>query len=152
MKYLTRTAFAALTVAALGTAASATDLRLSHQWSGNDVRNKIAEMVAALEASRQMVYWAATCKDQGADVYVGETFDIVVIDGIHAAGEGTAHTLGADATSQAAGGLGLGAFVVVATLHFYEVVYPFLNRQFRQRYPWLPPDLASGQTLSYFGP
>ncbi len=27
----------------------------------------IAEMVAALEASRQMVYWAATCKDQGAD-------------------------------------------------------------------------------------
>ena len=27
----------------------------------------IAEMVAALEASRQMVYWAASCKDQGAD-------------------------------------------------------------------------------------
>lgn len=27
----------------------------------------IAEMVALLEASRQMVYWAATCKDQGAD-------------------------------------------------------------------------------------
>ncbi|MBM3594967.1 MAG: hypothetical protein FJX31_04055 [Alphaproteobacteria bacterium] len=27
----------------------------------------IAEMVAALEASRQMVYWAAFCKDQSAD-------------------------------------------------------------------------------------
>lgn len=27
----------------------------------------IAEMVALLEASRQMVYWAATCKDQGQD-------------------------------------------------------------------------------------
>lgn len=27
----------------------------------------IAEMVAALEASRQLTYWAATCKDQGSD-------------------------------------------------------------------------------------
>jgi len=27
----------------------------------------IAEMVAMLEASRQLVHWAATCKDQGAD-------------------------------------------------------------------------------------
>lgn len=31
------------------------------------IHHLIAEMVAALEASRQMVYWAATCKDQGAD-------------------------------------------------------------------------------------
>ncbi len=46
MKYILKTTVAALTLAALGSTAQATDLRLSHQWSGNDVRNKIAEMVA----------------------------------------------------------------------------------------------------------
>ncbi|MGY9046080.1 MAG: TRAP transporter substrate-binding protein DctP, partial [Rhodobacterales bacterium] len=46
MKHFLKATVAALTLAALGSTAQATELRLSHQWSGNDVRNKIAEMVA----------------------------------------------------------------------------------------------------------
>jgi alkylation response protein AidB-like acyl-CoA dehydrogenase len=32
------------------------------------IHHLIAEMVSRLEASRQLLYWAATCKDQGTDV------------------------------------------------------------------------------------
>ncbi len=46
MNRLLKSTVAALVLAALGSTAQATELRLSHQWSGNDVRNKIAEMMA----------------------------------------------------------------------------------------------------------
>lgn len=41
-----RTLTAALALCAMTTAANATDLRLSHQWSTKDVRHKVAEIVA----------------------------------------------------------------------------------------------------------
>ena len=47
MTFTFKTAVAAAALATAATFAQATELRLSHQWSGNDVRNKIAEMVAA---------------------------------------------------------------------------------------------------------
>jgi hypothetical protein len=43
-KFLTLTAAAALL--AWGNLASAAELRLSHQWSNNDVRHKVAQIVA----------------------------------------------------------------------------------------------------------
>lgn len=46
MKHKMQTAFAALTIAALGSSVSATELRLSHQWSNADVRNQVAQIVA----------------------------------------------------------------------------------------------------------
>ncbi|MBL4767844.1 MAG: TRAP transporter substrate-binding protein DctP [Rhodobacteraceae bacterium] len=44
MKFLTAVATAALM--AIGSTASATELRLSHQWSNKDVRHKVAQIVA----------------------------------------------------------------------------------------------------------
>jgi TRAP-type C4-dicarboxylate transport system substrate-binding protein len=41
-----KAAVAATALMALGAAASATELRLSHQWSNNDIRHKVAQMVA----------------------------------------------------------------------------------------------------------
>jgi TRAP-type C4-dicarboxylate transport system substrate-binding protein len=46
MKFKLKSAVAALALCALGTAASATELRLSHQWSNKDVRHKVAQIVA----------------------------------------------------------------------------------------------------------
>ncbi|TMM55040.1 TRAP transporter substrate-binding protein DctP [Sulfitobacter sabulilitoris] len=46
MKTNLLSAAAAAALLVLGTAASATELRLSHQWSNNDVRHKVAQIVA----------------------------------------------------------------------------------------------------------
>lgn len=46
MNFMFKAAVAATALMALGAAASATELRLSHQWSNNDIRHKVAQMVA----------------------------------------------------------------------------------------------------------
>ncbi|MEI4262260.1 TRAP transporter substrate-binding protein DctP [Roseovarius sp. D0-M9] len=46
MKSMLKTAAAATALMALGSAAAATELRLSHQWSNNDIRHKVAKIVA----------------------------------------------------------------------------------------------------------
>ncbi len=46
MKSTLKAAVAASALIAMGAAASATELRLSHQWSNNDVRHKVAQIVA----------------------------------------------------------------------------------------------------------
>jgi TRAP-type C4-dicarboxylate transport system substrate-binding protein len=46
MKSMLKAAVAATALMALGGAAAATELRLSHQWSNNDVRHKVAQIVA----------------------------------------------------------------------------------------------------------
>lgn len=46
MKSMLKAAVAASALMAMGVAASATELRLSHQWSNNDVRHKVAQIVA----------------------------------------------------------------------------------------------------------
>ena len=46
MKSMLKAAVAATALMALGSAAAATELRLSHQWSNNDVRHKVAQIVA----------------------------------------------------------------------------------------------------------
>ncbi len=46
MKSMLKAAVAASALIAMGAAASATELRLSHQWSNNDVRHKVAQIVA----------------------------------------------------------------------------------------------------------
>ncbi|PVA11579.1 ABC transporter substrate-binding protein [Pelagivirga sediminicola] len=46
MRSTLKAAVAATALMALGAAASATELRLSHQWSNNDVRHKVAQIVA----------------------------------------------------------------------------------------------------------
>ncbi|SDD44392.1 TRAP transporter substrate-binding protein DctP [Ruegeria marina] len=46
MKSMLKTAVAALAIAAAASVAGATELRLSHQWSNNDIRHKVAQMVA----------------------------------------------------------------------------------------------------------
>ncbi|WP_324754831.1 TRAP transporter substrate-binding protein DctP [Roseovarius sp. Pro17] len=46
MKFMLKAAVAATALMALGSAAAATELRLSHQWSNNDVRHKVAQIVA----------------------------------------------------------------------------------------------------------
>ena len=46
MKSMLKAAVAATALMALAPAASATELRLSHQWSNNDVRHKVAQIVA----------------------------------------------------------------------------------------------------------
>ena len=46
MKFATLTATAMAACLAIGTAASAETLRLSHQWSNKDVRHQVAQMVA----------------------------------------------------------------------------------------------------------
>ena len=46
MNLFLKAAVAGLTLAATGSMASATELRLSHQWSNNDIRHKVAQMVA----------------------------------------------------------------------------------------------------------
>ncbi|SMX32306.1 TRAP transporter substrate-binding protein DctP [Actibacterium lipolyticum] len=46
MKHKLLSAAAAIAIAAAGTMAHATELRLSHQWSNQDVRHKVAEIVA----------------------------------------------------------------------------------------------------------
>lgn len=46
MKSMLKAAVAAAALMAISGAASAVELRLSHQWSNNDVRHKVAQMVA----------------------------------------------------------------------------------------------------------
>ncbi|WP_306153037.1 TRAP transporter substrate-binding protein DctP [Roseovarius sp. MMSF_3281] len=46
MKSLLKSASAALAIAAVGTMANATELRLSHQWSNKDIRHQVAKIVA----------------------------------------------------------------------------------------------------------
>lgn len=46
MKAFVATTVAAIAVAALGSTAAARELRLSHQWSNQDVRHKVAQIVA----------------------------------------------------------------------------------------------------------
>ena len=46
MTFKLKSAVAALALCALGSATSATELRLSHQWSNKDVRHKVAQIVA----------------------------------------------------------------------------------------------------------
>ncbi|MCQ0092965.1 TRAP transporter substrate-binding protein DctP [Roseovarius sp. M141] len=46
MKSMLKAAVAGSALLAMGAAASATELRLSHQWSNNDVRHKVAQIVA----------------------------------------------------------------------------------------------------------
>ncbi len=46
MKSILKSAVAALALVSAGTLAHATELRLSHQWSNNDIRHKVAQMVA----------------------------------------------------------------------------------------------------------
>lgn len=46
MKSMLKVAVATTALMAMGGAASAVELRLSHQWSNNDVRHKVAQMVA----------------------------------------------------------------------------------------------------------
>src|SRR6056297_1731545 len=54
MKHLLKTAVAAVALSAVGTLASATELRLSHQWSNKDVRHKVAQIVADEVAAADM--------------------------------------------------------------------------------------------------
>ncbi|MCZ4351348.1 TRAP transporter substrate-binding protein DctP [Roseovarius aestuarii] len=46
MKYSLKAAVAGAALFAIGGTANATELRLSHQWSNNDVRHKVAQIVA----------------------------------------------------------------------------------------------------------
>ncbi|MFK7939350.1 MAG: TRAP transporter substrate-binding protein DctP [Roseovarius sp.] len=46
MKSILKTAAAALALTSLGAMATATELRLSHQWSNKDIRHQVAQMVA----------------------------------------------------------------------------------------------------------
>lgn len=46
MKSVLKAAVAGMALAAAGSLANATELRLSHQWSNNDVRHKVAQIVA----------------------------------------------------------------------------------------------------------
>lgn len=46
MKSMLKTAVAALALASAASVAYATELRLSHQWSNNDIRHKVAQIVA----------------------------------------------------------------------------------------------------------
>ena len=46
MKSIMKTAVATLALAAAGTLANATELRLSHQWSNKDIRHQVAQIVA----------------------------------------------------------------------------------------------------------
>lgn len=46
MNTFLKAAVAGLALTAVGSMASATELRLSHQWSNNDIRHKVAQMVA----------------------------------------------------------------------------------------------------------
>lgn len=46
MKSFLKSAVAAIALTAVGTIASATELRLSHQWSNSDIRHKVAQIVA----------------------------------------------------------------------------------------------------------
>lgn len=46
MKSVLKAAVAGLALAAAGSLANATELRLSHQWSNNDIRHKVAQIVA----------------------------------------------------------------------------------------------------------
>ncbi len=46
MNTFLKAAVAGLALVATGSIASATELRLSHQWSNNDIRHKVAQMVA----------------------------------------------------------------------------------------------------------
>ncbi|MCT4609277.1 MAG: TRAP transporter substrate-binding protein DctP [Pelagimonas sp.] len=46
MKSILKSAVAALALASAGTLASATELRLSHQWSNKDIRHQVAQIVA----------------------------------------------------------------------------------------------------------
>lgn len=46
MKSILKTAVAAVALASVANLASATELRLSHQWSNKDIRHKVAEIVA----------------------------------------------------------------------------------------------------------
>ncbi|MCU9838232.1 MULTISPECIES: TRAP transporter substrate-binding protein DctP [Ruegeria] len=46
MKSMLKTAVAALAIASAASVAYATELRLSHQWSNNDIRHKVAQIVA----------------------------------------------------------------------------------------------------------
>ncbi|TNJ40826.1 TRAP transporter substrate-binding protein DctP [Phaeobacter sp. B1627] len=46
MNRFLKAAIAGLAMTAAGSMASATELRLSHQWSNNDIRHKVAQMVA----------------------------------------------------------------------------------------------------------
>ncbi|KIN60520.1 TRAP dicarboxylate transporter-DctP subunit [Sulfitobacter noctilucae] len=46
MNTLLKSAVAALALVAAGSIAGATELRLSHQWSNNDIRHKVAQIVA----------------------------------------------------------------------------------------------------------
>ena len=46
MNTFLKAAVAGLALVATGSMASATELRLSHQWSNNDIRHKVAQMVA----------------------------------------------------------------------------------------------------------
>ena len=46
MKFTLKSTVAALALCTIGTAAHATELRLSHQWSNKDVRHKTAQIVA----------------------------------------------------------------------------------------------------------
>lgn len=46
MKTMLKTAVAAVALLSVGTIASATELRLSHQWSNKDIRHQVAQIVA----------------------------------------------------------------------------------------------------------
>ncbi len=46
MKLTFKTALAAVSLVAMGAAAQATELRLSHQWSNKDIRHQVAQIVA----------------------------------------------------------------------------------------------------------
>jgi TRAP-type C4-dicarboxylate transport system substrate-binding protein len=46
MKTMLKSAVAALALASVGAMASATELRLSHQWSNKDIRHQVAQIVA----------------------------------------------------------------------------------------------------------
>ncbi len=71
-------------------------------------------------------------QDERADVDVMLLFCVVVDDGITPAGKDARPALGADATGKTAGGLGLGAGIIVATFHFGKVTHPLIDGQFRQ--------------------
>lgn len=46
MKFTLKAAVAAMALTSVGVAASATELRLSHQWSNKDIRHQVAQIVA----------------------------------------------------------------------------------------------------------
>ena len=46
MKSILKSAVAAMALASVATVASATELRLSHQWSNKDIRHQVAQIVA----------------------------------------------------------------------------------------------------------